>query len=179
MKERDEGYVFSMASNCRLWESDPDPALINIGSEREPFMVSRVEAFRTSYARAVLERLDADPQRLAAAEQYCLAELDRIETREYWIEVRDRRAAAGDPHADDALSHGERTKWTELWECARDLCHSASTHLGDAQILDERSRQKFLAALRHQNTLDVLGDVAGVAGASGRRLTQRLADLDD
>jgi hypothetical protein len=100
----DDGlYVFSLAAKCVAYEADPGPERVNVGSAVEPRMVDRREALRHLYARSLLEHVDADAGRLADAGSRCQTELDAMQHQQYWVEIRDRRAAAGDPNADRAL----------------------------------------------------------------------------
>lgn len=159
----DDGlYVFSLAANCAQYEADQGPAQVNVGSVAEPRMVARSEALRHLYARSLLEHLDADTERLAATDRYCQAELEAMQHQQYWIQTRNRRAAAGDPNADNALGQDERRAWSSIWRCALDLCHRAGDLVHEADIVDGQTRQRFLAGIRHQNTVDIMGAIPEV-----------------
>ncbi len=54
---QDRGLIWSLACNCLLYEGDPGPVNINIGSETEPKMVSRSEGWRELYGRLLVERV--------------------------------------------------------------------------------------------------------------------------
>lgn len=62
----DQTLAWVYAANCSLYEEDPDPPYVNIGSPIEPVVVSRTEAYRDLYARLLLLDFDADPQRITA-----------------------------------------------------------------------------------------------------------------
>lgn len=120
--------AWSYAANCSLYEEDPGPAELNIGSSLEPHLVSRVEAFRDLYAHLLLEQLGADPARIAA-----LAHLVHRAGK--------RNSSAG-----------------VLWGIAADLCQRARSILDGAGAVDDaRARRRLLAGTKHLNRTVVLG----------------------
>jgi hypothetical protein len=52
-----------VASNCLLYEGDPSPAELNVGSADGPRMVPRSEAWQHGYALNVLVDCDVDHAR--------------------------------------------------------------------------------------------------------------------
>ena len=105
-------------------------------------LVSRTGALRDLYARLLIERLDADPDRIADLDAACRTEL--------------------------AHCHGaDAQEAREVWQCVLDLCGRAANMVRDAGAVDDPlARQRLLAAVKHQNTVDILGAVPGVAEQS-------------
>jgi hypothetical protein len=60
-----------LAKNCLLYENDPAPALLNVGTRLKPLKIPRSEAWQLSYSMHVLRDLDGDHARLSAARQVC------------------------------------------------------------------------------------------------------------
>src|SRR4051812_11058672 len=136
----DETLLWSYALNCLMYEEDPGPATLNIGSVQEPKIVPRSEALRGLYSRLYIEKVDADETRLAAA-------LDRC-----------RQGLAECPEGEVKPA----------WACAADLCEQALATVRAAGINDESERVRFLAGLKHANASDVLGSIPGVVEDSAR-----------
>ena len=175
----DSTRMWSLACNCLLYEGDSGPAQLNIGSEIEPKMVDRQQAWRELYARLLIEQVDADVTRLGEAEQVCRDELADTHRPEHWERIYQVRLRAGDPTAEEVLTPQGQREIREVWECALDLCAQAVRMVREAGAgADETARQRFLAGLKHKNTVDVLGPIRGVAQDSAEELTRRLEELD-
>jgi hypothetical protein len=54
VSDKDQAALYSLAANCSLYEEDPQPARMNIGSAAEPMMVTAAEGWRDFYARHLL-----------------------------------------------------------------------------------------------------------------------------
>lgn len=114
--------AWTCAINCRLYEQDPGPAELNIGSELEPHMISRGEAFRDFYARVLLQDVRGDPQRLL-----------RLGRR---IDVASRR--------------NRNPEISAMWSIAADLCQRALVIIdGAGAVDDKRARRRLLAGTKH------------------------------
>ena len=146
----DETLAWSYATNCLLYEEDPGPALLNIGSAEEPKTVPRSEAWRELYSRLLIESVDADEARLAAALSDC---------RQRFGECPD----------------GEIKP---VWQCAVDLCEQALAMVHSAGVHDDPSRERFLAGVKHANTSDVFRPIPDVVAGSARDLIAKLDELD-
>jgi len=128
VSEEDLTVAWSYAANCSLYEEDPGPPELNIGSSLEPHWVSRVEAFRDLYAHLLLEQLGTAPERIPA-----LAHLVHRAGK--------RNSSAG-----------------AVWGIAADLCQRARAIIdGAGAVHDARARRRLLAGTRHQNRTVVLG----------------------
>ena len=68
----DQTTLYSLAANCSLYEEDDQPPRLNVGSEREPRMVSSTEAWRDFYARNLVEQFDARVSRLLVAREWAV-----------------------------------------------------------------------------------------------------------
>jgi hypothetical protein len=91
--EEDAFQAWVYARNCLLYETDRGPALLNVGSEREPRLIPRSEAWQHAYAMQVLVKCNGDHARLTAAAGQCREDLAR------------KAPPPGSPHA-QALSRG-------------------------------------------------------------------------
>lgn len=151
-KDKDMAQAWVSAINCSLYEEDPGPAQLNIGSRTEPLMVSRREAFRDFYAHVLLEDLGADRRRIAA-----LADrIGRVKTR--------RRPMA-----------------KEVWGIATDLCQRACSIIDEAGAAnDERARRRVLAGATHLIGTVALGQwVPGCQEGLDNELLQELAATEE
>lgn len=119
-KNKDLVDAWVCATNCRLYEKDPGPDELNIGSGIEPLMVSRREAWRDFYTHVLLGDLDADRDRITAL-------IDKI-----------RRIKKRDPAIE------------ECWGIATDLCRRACSIIDEAKAgEDDRARRRVLAGAAH------------------------------
>jgi hypothetical protein len=139
------------AANCSLYEDDPGPAELNIGSTIEPHWVSRIEAFRDLYAHLLIEHLGADPARTAALAR----------------EVK--HAAKGSSSA------------AALWELAAELCQRACDVIEDPGAVDDtRARRRLLAGTKHLIRTVALGCwIPGYQAEVDSDLLQELAEADE
>ncbi|GGQ88223.1 hypothetical protein [Couchioplanes azureus] len=175
----DSALLWSLACNCLLYEADPGPANINIGSPAERMMVSRQQAWRELYGRLLIERVDADATRIDAIERDCRAELADSHRPEHWQRIYEERRRSGDSTAGEVLTDKGQREIREVWECAIALCEQATQMIRESGAADdEQARQRFLAGIKHQNTVDVLGAIPGVTENSAEELTRRLKELD-
>jgi len=149
--EADLTLAWSYAANCSLYEEDPGPAELNIGSSLEPHWVSRAEAFRDLYAHLLLEQLGADPARIAA-----LAYLIH--------RARQRNSSA-----------------EAVWGIAADLCQRAGSIIdGAGAVHDDRARRRLLAGTKHLNRTVVLGGwISSYQAEVDKDLLQELAATDE
>lgn len=74
-----------LASNCAIYEADPGPAQVNIGTAEKPVTVSWAESWRISYARQLLTELDVDAARINAAGAGCIARGAETGDRDYTL----------------------------------------------------------------------------------------------
>jgi hypothetical protein len=149
--EEDLTLAWTYAANCSLYEEDSGPSELNIGSNLEPHLVSRAEAFRDLYAHVLLEQLDADRGRIAA-----LASLiHRAGRKNHTAEV--------------------------VWSVAADLCQRASAIIdGAGAAHDGSARRRLLAGTKHLNRTVVLGQwVPAYQAEIDNDLLQELAAADD
>lgn len=176
---QDDGVlVWSLACNCLLYEEDPGPSSINIGSRTEPKMVGSSQAWRELYARLLTEQVQADVARIDAASADCRNELAATHRPEHWQQIFEARQREGDPTAGEVLTERGQREIREVWECAIDLCERAANMVRTAGAADSNAdRQRLLAGLKHQNTVDVLGFIPGIAEDSADDLIHRLEEL--
>jgi hypothetical protein len=146
----DETLAWSYATNCLIYEEDPGPPQLNVGSPGEPKMVPRREAWRELYSRLLIEGVDADEARLDTALSNC---------RERFAECPE----------------GEIKP---VWECAVDLCEQALAMVRGAGVRDDASRQRFLASVQHANTSDIFRPMPDVVEDSARGLIVKLNELE-
>ncbi|QSN51864.1 Uncharacterised protein [Mycobacteroides abscessus subsp. abscessus] len=129
-RSKDLTLAWVYAANASIHEETPGPAELNIGSEVEPHMVSRVEAFRDLYAHLLLEDLQADKVRI-----------DRLK-------VKIRRARKRSRNAEAA----------SVWTIADELCERALQIIdGVGAAADPDARRRLLAGTKHLNRSVVLG----------------------
>ena len=79
----DSTFAWSLAANCLLYEADPGPAAANVATSTEPAWTDRSRAWQDRYARYLLEQLEADPARLAAAHAAALDNLREATTLQF------------------------------------------------------------------------------------------------
>lgn len=120
--------VWTFAANCSLYEEDPGPAELNIGSALEPHMVSRADAFRDLYAHLLLEQLGGEPERITQLARL----IHHTERQNVTAEV--------------------------VWSIAGDLCQRAIAIIDGAGAANDGSaRRRLLAGTKHLNRTGLLG----------------------
>ena len=155
--ERDRTELWSLASNCGLYEADPQPALQNVGTRAEPLMVTAVEAWRDYYARWTLQQLDADDVRITSVRQWAVAE-----------------RSSSTPRGQQDHRFGQQD-----WDCAIDLCDRALVMIRAAgSDTDDFARRRLLAGIKSALTTETLGFAPGVAEDAAEGLMEDLATID-
>lgn len=130
ISKKDLTSAWVYAANASIHEEAPGPAELNIGSDVEPHMVSRSEAFRDLYAHLLLEDFRADPARI-----------DALRSRVLRSRKRSSSAEA------DAV-----------WGIAVELCERARLIIDEAGAADDvKARDRLLAGTKHLNRSVVLG----------------------
>lgn len=159
MELTDETRLQAAAINCRLHEDDPQPELRNIGTEAEPLMVSKVEAWRAFYSRHLVAELDADLSRIRAVRDWAAAEREKA----------------------PAVLPEEANRWDRRdWDCAIELCDRARGFVEESGIGDDPyARRRLLAGLQSTLTSEALGMLPDVAKSQGEALVDELARIDD
>ncbi|MGP3323029.1 hypothetical protein [Mycobacteroides abscessus] len=129
-RSKDLTLAWVYAANASIHEEAPGPAELNIGSQVEPHMVSRVEAFRDLYAHLLLEDLQADKVRIER------------------LKVKVGRARKRARNADAEI----------VWTIADELCERALQIIdGAGAAADDDARRRLLAGTKHLNRSVVLG----------------------
>ena len=158
--ERDVVTAWSCAANCLLYEDDPGPAQLNIGSATEPVWVSRAQAWQDAYAHCLLEALDADLARIQAAAEHYRAKLTVAGTIRHTVDVYWARRPDGLRQALGAWSPRQLHEIHQVHRRALDLCERAARMVIDAGAdADDIARQQLLAGTRHATTMLALGTV--------------------
>lgn len=128
---KDALQAWSLALNCLLYEKDPGPEQLNVGTERHPMMVPRDQAWQQAYAMYALVRFDGDHARIKAAARQSLAD----------IPVQ--------PH------------WASQLSRAADLSEQAALMVEDAgAVHDDKARRRLVAICEHETTNIALGPFA-------------------
>ncbi|MBV9923321.1 MAG: hypothetical protein JOY78_21085 [Pseudonocardia sp.] len=149
--------AWTLAANCLLYEGDPGPARLNVGTAAEPRMVSRYEACRDFYARSLVKELEAGLARIDAVRAEYEIALVRRPTR------RDRSKEL------PAVRH-----------CAVELAQRAATIVRNTGAADDATeRRRLLAGLDHQLMVETLGAIPQIVEDSTERLIERLNDIND
>ncbi|MEX3655088.1 hypothetical protein ABFW14_21385 [Mycolicibacterium fortuitum] len=127
-KDLTSAWIYAL--NASLHEETPGPAELNIGSEAEPHMVSRAEAFRDLYAHLLLEALQADHARF-----------DRLKA-----------------DIDRAIPRSPAASTEAMWAIAAELCDRARHIIDGAGAADDHdARRRLLAGTKHLNRSVILG----------------------
>jgi hypothetical protein len=146
--EKDRLNAWSYAWNCLLYENDPGPAQLNVGTDREPRLVPRSEAWQHAYAMQVLVSCDGDHSRLTTTAERCREDLA----------VESAKRPAGSEHA-RALSR------------AADLCDQAARMVeGVGAVDDDKARRRLVASCRHEGHVIAFGAIPGMAEDSAEDL---------
>jgi hypothetical protein len=188
--EKDAATAWLYASNCLLYENDPGPAQLNIGSVTEPAWVSRSDAWRDAYAHAMIVATSADHGHLTAAAGVCRAELAHVNgPRDAWNAFLFRfRRRVGKPdrlerlkYVVGAFSPGQAGEFRQVWRRAIDLCELASGLVVEAGAMaDDKARRRLLAGSRHTLAMSAMGNVIPfIAQDSTDRLNRELDEIDN
>jgi len=182
----DEALAWSLAANCRLYEEDPGPPEVNVGSDTEKRLVSRTDAWRDYYARQLLLGLDAQRSRLEALTDQCRSGLAATKKRRHWFRLiiarlREPGSLSGRLRfAAELLDKHEREQMREVHRCAVDLCDRAAQVLEESGAVDDESvRRRLVAGLEHQMTVETLGIIPGFSKFSAERLNERLREFEE
>lgn len=152
--------LYSCTANCLLYEEDPGPAELNIGSELEPHMVSRSRAWRDFYAHHLLTGLSADIARLT-------------ECSEWAHELLDRELPA-------EMSAAEVADAKQFWQCSVDIAEMAIEIVeGAGATTDEKARQRLLAGSQHLQMQTAFGAIPDIVAQSAADLVDKLDRIDD
>lgn len=182
----DTTLAWSLAANCRLYEDDPGPGEVNVGSATEPRYVPRSEALRDLYARQLVLGVDADARRIETVAAACRTDIAATYTLRHWLRLIRKRTDGPSPLAHrlrsalELVNPGEREALRRVHQCSADLCKRAAAVVKESGATDdERSRRRLLAGLDHQATADILGFIPGVEEDSAQQLVERLNEIED
>ncbi|HLQ53035.1 MAG TPA: hypothetical protein VK162_02055 [Streptosporangiaceae bacterium] len=152
--KEDAAQAFLCARNCLLYEADPGPALVNVGSSDEPRMIPRDQAWQHAYALHVVVACAGDHARLTAAARQCREDMSS-------------KAKPRSPHA-KALAR------------AADLCDQAARMAEDADAVhDDKARRRLVASCEHETMVIALGVIPGVAQDSAENLLETFRRIDE
>jgi hypothetical protein len=177
--------AYWLAANCRLYEDDPGPAQVNIGSDHEPHLVSRTEAWRSVYAQFLLIELAADHTRARAAAEHCRCDYRATATPAFWISVARDRLTAGRggrarlTEAAKALSPREMDLLRLVHRVSVELCDRAVHLIEDAGAADDdTARRRLVAGARQTRTLLAFGGIEGTAREANEIYLRETGPLD-
>ena len=138
------------ARNCLLYENDPGPWELNVGTHDKPVMIPREQAWQDAYAMNVLVHCDGQYARLKAAAGKC------------------RASISARPHLARELAR------------AADLCELAARMVEDAGAYgSDKARRRLVAVCQHETMMVALGNaIPGVAADSSDDLRRTLRDID-
>jgi hypothetical protein len=143
---KDAGAALLLARNCLLYEKDSGPAELNVGTPKVAFRIPRSEAWQLSYAMHLVNDLDGDAARIAAARAECTSRCVRTDLRE---------GAAG----------------RRAWSRAAGLCDEALRMIEGITVAKSPMGPPLLKAVSEHDTMVVaLGIVAGIAEDADRDL---------
>ncbi|MFB7837755.1 hypothetical protein ACWIGW_44115 [Nocardia brasiliensis] len=152
--------LYSCTANCLLYEEDPGPAELNIGSEIEPRMVPRAHAWRDYYAHHLIGALSADITRLKLCSEWAHQQHDR-----------------DDLPADMDAADQEKAK--EFWQCAIEIASMAIEIVeGAGAATDEKARQRLLASTHHLQMRTAFGALPDIVAQSAADLIDKLDQID-
>jgi hypothetical protein len=148
--EKDRLDAWSYAWNCLLHEADNGPAELNVGSEQEPRLVPRSEAWQHAYAMHLLVSCDGDHARLTATAERCREDLA----------AESAKRPGGSEHG-RALSR------------AVDLCNQAAQMVeGAGAVDDDKARRRLVASCRHEGHVIAFSGIPGMAEDSAAELAE-------
>jgi hypothetical protein len=184
--EADARQAWIYASNCRLYEDDPGPRQLNIGSQHEPRWVSRAYAWRDAYAHYLLVDLDADHHRILAAARAARQDLAKTRWPAFWISVARTRMQGGAPlrarAADTAKAFSPREIYPlrKVYKVAVVLCDLAAQLVVDADAVDDdRARRRLLAGAKNTGKIIALESlIPDIAEDSTIDLIEELNRID-
>lgn len=137
--------AWSAAMNCLLYEKDPGPEQLNVGTRDKPMMVPRDQAWQQSYATFVLTRFNGDHSRLKAAARQCLTDIPA------------------------------EPQWARQLSRAADLCEQAAQMVEDAgAVHDDKARQRLVAVCEHEAMRDTLGPFSPFTSKDLRRTLREI-----
>jgi hypothetical protein len=150
--EEDAFQAWINARNCLLYEKDPGPDRLNVGTTQEPRMVPRAEAWQHGYALRVLVQCNGDHSRLAAAARQCQEKM------------------TGKAH--DAQRARE-------WSRAADLCERAAHMVAEAgAVEDDKARRRLVAACQHETMIIAMGAIPEAVEQSRQALLETMREID-
>jgi hypothetical protein len=169
-----------------LYEEDPGPTRLNVGSEAEPRYVPRSEALRDYYARWLVKELGADQARLGALADACRSELAATGQVRHWARLAVRRLRERGPLtarlrcAVQLADSAAREEVRLVHRCSVELCERAGEIVrGSGAASDPAARRRLLAGLEHQLTVETIGFLPSVAESSAEELVQRLRQMEE
>jgi hypothetical protein len=149
--EEDASQALLHAQNCLLYENDPGPELLNVGTQLKPLRIPRSEAWQETYAMRMLIKCDGDHDRLTAA----------------------RHASAAHQHA----AHQDVSR--RAWSRAVDLCDQALRVIEGAEgVNNDRARRILIAVCEYETKMISFGLLEGFAEDSTRDLAETLREVD-
>lgn len=149
----------SCAANCLLYEQDPGPTELNIGSELEPHMVSRSHAWRDYYAHHLITSLKANPARLRQCSESAHELLDK--------------------ERPDDWTAAQREEANQFWQCAVDIADMAIEIVEvSGAATDEQARQRLMAGSHHLQMQTAFGAIPDIVAQSGADLIDKLDRID-
>jgi hypothetical protein len=131
---KDTTFAWSCAANLLLYDADPGPRQVNVGSGSEQRFVDRHEALVNVYARQVLVELEADLPRIEALQHACeRAAAETWTLRQAWQAARHRRQHGATRRAAlAALTRRSRRDIVEVWLAAAEIITEADRIVRDA-----------------------------------------------
>ncbi len=158
--ERHLTILYSCAANCLLYEEDPGPAELNIGSQLEPRMVPRSHAWRDYYAHHLITQVSADIALLRLCSEWAHRQHDR------------------DDLPDD-MTASQREEAKQFWRCAIDIADMALEIVeGAGAATDENARQRLIASSEHLQMSVAFAALPTVVARSAADLVDELDRID-
>lgn len=178
--------VWACAINLRLYDSDPGPRQVDVGSDLEARVVDRREALIDLYARTLLEELDADTPRLEAVEAESRRRASKGSTFIASVVLVMRRLKSPRKanlwrSSLEVFTKRDRQKRCDAWLTAAAIASEARRMVVEAGAEDnEKNRTKLLAATQFSLSRDVLGDLIPlkVRKREAQDLIERLNEVD-
>jgi hypothetical protein len=153
--DRDAANALLNARNCITHEETPGHAELNVGTDSEPRMLPRSEAWQHSYAMWVLIDLDGDHARLVTTSARCREEAARKRPRKRRWRSRELALAA-------------------------DLCEQAARMVEEAGAVgDDKARRRLLAGCKRETTMIAIGVLPTVAESAADDYQRALREIDE